>query len=322
MPIHALGKHFDSFFGRLNPGSSFEQRAASEHQSIIRLIEDASGAAARFSPKCYLQGSYKQQTAIYAINDVDIVACCHLPALPIALWGEQRWKRDELFETIAAPLLADPRYRDKVRYESASMCIKVDLGIKVEILPVVHRPLLSGSDDEPFLLYRPKTGRWENGYARRHQQYLSDKNAQARTGGNFIPAIKVLKHLRTHHELDVVSFHLECLLYSLSDYLFRGNPATSIAAVLHAIASTSVERWYDRRGMRRAGRHSIMTPCGERSLFSQTEWTWGRWKIFHDWVVFFDSLAQAACRAPDKAMAIQTWQLLLGEDFFPTEVPA
>ena len=39
MPVHALGKHFDSFFGRLNPGSSFEQRAASEHQSIIRLIE-------------------------------------------------------------------------------------------------------------------------------------------------------------------------------------------------------------------------------------------------------------------------------------------
>src|SRR6266446_839895 len=109
MPIHSLGKHFDSFFGRLNPGSSFEQRAASEHQSIIRLIEDASGLAAKFSPTCYLQGSYKQQTAIYTINDVDIVACCHLPSLPVALWSEQRWKRDELFETIAAPLLADPR---------------------------------------------------------------------------------------------------------------------------------------------------------------------------------------------------------------------
>ena len=49
---------------------------------------------------------------------------------------------------------------------------------------------------------------------------------------------------------------------------------------------------------------------------------WESWKIFRYWVVFFDLLAQAACCAPDKAMAIQTWQLLLGEDFFPTEVLA
>lgn len=270
MSIHALGKHFDSFFGRLNPGSSFEERASSEHQSIIRLIEDASGVAARFSPICYLQGSYREQTAIYTINDVDIIARCLLPALSVALWSEQRWRRDELFETIAAPLLADPRYRDKVRYESASMCIKVDLGVKIEILPVVHRPLLAGADDKPFLLYRPKTGCWENGYARRHQQYLSDKNAQTRTGGNFIPTIKVLKHLRTHHGLEAVSFHLECLLHALPDHLFRGGMASSLAAVLHAIAGTSAEGWYYRaRGVRRAGRHSIMTPCGERRLFSQ-----------------------------------------------------
>jgi len=192
------------------------------------------------------------------------------------------------------------------------MCIKVDLGIKVEILPVVHRPWLARSDDEPFLLYRSKTNRWENGYARRHQQRLSDKNAQQRTGGNFIPAIKVLKHLRAHHGLDVVSFHLECHLYSLPDRLFHGSPATSLAAILHAIAGTSAEDWYNWKG--------IKTPCGERSLFSQTEWTWELWKTFHEWVLFFVLLTQAACRAPDKAVAIQTWQLLLGEDFFPTEV--
>lgn len=312
MPIHALGKHFDSFFGKLNPGSSFEQRAASEHQSIVRLIEDPSGPAAKFSPTCYLQGSYKQQTAIYTINDVDIVARCSLPSLSAALWSEQRWRRDELFETIAASLLADPRYQDKVRYGGGSMCIKVDLGINVEILPVVHRPWVAGSDNEPFFLYRPKTKRWENGYARRHQQHLSDKNTQPRTGGNFIPAIKVLKHLRTHHGLEAVSFHLECLLYALPDRLFRGSSAVCIAAILHAIADTSADSWYNWKG--------VKTPCRERSLFSDTEWTREFWKTFHQWVVFFDSLAQTACLAPDKTVAIQTWQLLLGADFFPTEV--
>lgn len=67
-------------------------------------------------------------------------------------------------------------------------------------------------------------------------------------------------------------------------------------------------------------RNAIMTPFGERSLFSQNEWTWNSWKMFHEQVVYFDLLAQAACCAPDKAMAIQTWQLLLGQDFFPAQV--
>lgn len=314
MPMHALNEHFGFLFGRLNPGASFIQRAASEHQSIIRLIEDASGVAAKFSPTCFLQGSYRRQTAIYTINDVDIVVLCHLyPSIGMTLWTkEQRWRRDELFETIAAPLRADSRYQDRVRYSAGSMCIKVDLGIKVEILPVVYGSWFSDADSEPFLLYRPEAGRWEDGYARRHQDRLTEKNAAARTEGHFIPAIKVLKHLRSHHGLEVVSFHLECLLYSLPDRLFRGNPATYIAAILHAIAGKSAEDWYRWTGTK--------TPCQERRLFSETEWSWESWKAFHDRVACFDLLAQAARRAPDTALAIQIWQLLLGEDFFPTEV--
>lgn len=164
MPIHALNKQFASLFGRLNPGASFEQRAASEHQSIIRLIEDASGLVAKLSPTCFLQGSYRRQTAIYTINDVDIVVLCHrYPSFGLTMWTrEQRWKRDELFDTIAAPLRANPRYRDKVCYSPTSTCIKVDLGIKVEILPVVYGSWFSDADSEPFLLYRPETGRWED----------------------------------------------------------------------------------------------------------------------------------------------------------------
>ena len=316
MPIHALNKHFDYLFSLLNPSATFIQRAASEHQSIIRLIQDASGLAAQFSPTCFLQGSYQRKTAIYTINDVDIVALCHLyPSFGLTVWSkEQRWRRDELFENIAAPLRADPRYRDKVRYSPSSMCIKVDLGIKVEILPVVYGSWLSNADSEPFLLYRPETKRWEDGYARRHQDRLTEKNTEERTGGNFIPAIKVFKHLRSLHGLEVVSFHLECLLYSLPDKLFKGNSATYITAILHAIASKSAEDWYRWTG--------IKTPCQERRLFSEQEWTWKSWKAFYDLIACFDSLAQAACRAPNPALAIQIWRILLGEEFFPRQVAA
>jgi hypothetical protein len=76
--IHSLSRHFQSFFGRLNPGPSFEQTASRQHNTIRGLIEDRNGLAFELSPITFLQGSYRQQTAIYDINDVDIVVLCKL----------------------------------------------------------------------------------------------------------------------------------------------------------------------------------------------------------------------------------------------------
>jgi len=72
------------------------------------------------------------------------------------------------------------------------MCIKVGLGIQVEILPVVFKAGTVDPKQEPLVLYRPETRRWEDGFTRYHQWYLSDTNASNRTQGNFVPTIKVL----------------------------------------------------------------------------------------------------------------------------------
>src|ERR1700688_968866 len=104
MPVHQLSAHFTSLFRRLNPGTSFEETASSQYNTIKGLIEDRTGGAAALSPTCFLQGSYKQQTAIYTINDVDIVVLCNLwqPGSPGG-FGKS-YGRDEIFRIIAAPL--------------------------------------------------------------------------------------------------------------------------------------------------------------------------------------------------------------------------
>ena len=121
------------------------------------------------------------------------------------------------------------------------MCIKVNLGIKVEILPVVFKTGTTDPDREPFVLYRPGTKSWEDGFARYHQSWLSIKNATDRTEGNFIPAIKVLKHIRSLFGLTAVSFHIECLLYVLADSAFLGGPADYLASVFRAVAAYKPE---------------------------------------------------------------------------------
>jgi hypothetical protein len=77
------------------------------------------------------QKSYIYKGAFYTINDIDIVALCHLyPSFGLTMWSkEQRWRRDELFDTIAAPLRADPRYRDNYKelsFSSLSLLIARD----------------------------------------------------------------------------------------------------------------------------------------------------------------------------------------------------
>ncbi len=260
MATNSFSKNFTFFFNRINPSPSYIAQASREHSTIISLIEDPSGPAKLLSPKCFLQGSYKQATAIYTINDVDIVALCTLWQPGSNSPGAKTWTRDEIFDTIAAPLLQDGRYRGKIYFRDSSMCIKVDLGIKIEILPVVYKAGNYDDKQEPFRVYRPEKKQWEDGYARFHQKHLVDKNAPARTAANFIPMIKVMKHLRTKNNLDIVSFHIESLLYSLPDSLFQGNAADYIFKVLDALAKVSPEQlWY----------HSgIKTPCGERVLFS------------------------------------------------------
>src|SRR5213596_2190284 len=118
---YQLTENFNSFFKHVNPKPSFVEVAAREHNTITSLIEDPRGLAAALSPKCFLQGSFKQDTAIYTINDVDIVALCRLWQ-PGSSGGGASWSRHDIFAVTAAPLLADGRYRDKVRYHSRSMC--------------------------------------------------------------------------------------------------------------------------------------------------------------------------------------------------------
>lgn len=260
------------------------------------------------SPRCFLQGSYRNETATYTINDVDIVVLCELWYPGTGSVGGESWSRDRIFDVVAAPLLSDWRYRDKVRYDAQSMCIKLDIEPRAEILPVVYQAGNYDSSKEPFVLYRPENRRWEDGYARYHKAFLSHKNRATATANNFVPAIKVFKHLRTRYSIPAVSFHLECLLYSLPDNLFLGGPADYIPNVLTEIVANPASSWY--------GRY-LWTPCGDRDIFTAAEWGRADWEAFHRAAEEWSLWANIARYATDESVAIDYWRRLLGSDFFP-----
>jgi hypothetical protein len=123
--------------------------------------------------------------------------------------------------------------------------------------------------------------------------------------------IKVLKHVRTRWNVDAVSFHLECLLYSLPNLVLVGGPADYITNVLLAIAQKPAAAWYQ---------EGVLTPCADRNIFSESEWSYTSWSAFHDVVGKWLYAAGYATHAESKGDAIASWQALLGDDVFPATV--
>jgi len=308
MAAHNLTENFSSFFKNINPSSGTEAVASRDYNTIKSLIESPIGPASELSPRCFLQGSYRQQTAIHTLHDVDIVALCALWQPGSGSAGIKSWPRNDIFNVIAAAIAVDAKYKSRLRFTASSMCIKVDLDLKIEVLPVVYK---AGNNDyakEPFRLFRPETNTWTDGFARNHQQLLTLKNDLTKTGGNFIPAIKTLKHLRALHSVDSVSFHIECLLSAIPDEIFIGQPVDYIPAVLNYISSFSAPAWFN---------SGIKTPCGDRMLFTPSEWSVEKWTIFHNFIANCGTVANQAVAAPSANAAKEKWRILLGEDYFP-----
>ena len=302
MATWALTENFRTFFGRLNPAPTWVSRAASQYAGITSTLENVGP----LTPKLFLQGSYRRDTAIHTINDVDIVAICALEYPGSGAPGGRTWSRDEIFEALAAPLRANAAYAGKVRYGAASLCIKLDLGIQVEILPAVFKKGNSDPAREPFYIYRPEQRAWVEAFARVHQEALTTMNK--RVAGNFIPAIKVFKHLNKKWNLGAVSFHIECLLHAFPDASFSGGTADYTAQILNTMASHEAGVWPG---------FGIKTPAGDRLLFSDSEWNTTSWATGH---AAMKELARAAWEAKTTAdwpRAVQLWRWMLGEGFFP-----
>ncbi|MCH7754923.1 nucleotidyltransferase [candidate division KSB1 bacterium] len=175
--MHKLTENFTAFFKRINPSLSYEQIAARAQAQITNLIEDKAGPAGDLRIKCFLQGSYRRDTAIHTINDVDIVALCSLSHSSNANYNT----RNQIFGMIAKAIAKNKVYSDKIKYRNRSICIKILLeGVKIEILPALR---MKGQNYtfEPFYIFQPEigsNGNWIEAFARQHQKLCTKKNSK------------------------------------------------------------------------------------------------------------------------------------------------
>jgi len=141
----------------------------------------------------FLQGSYKNDTSISEINDVDIVAIrlrtfsgthspAHLRTTPNILW-------DTIFSEIEQKLKDQKKYIWTVT--RGDKCIKVETNtLSADVVPAVQ--VLENHLVDPIAIFSFKKGLEKVNYPRVH--WDNGKNKNQATGGHYKPIVRIFKN--------------------------------------------------------------------------------------------------------------------------------
>jgi hypothetical protein len=220
------------------------------YATVKRALEDSRAAYAQRQFKVFLQGSYGNDTNIYAESDVDIVIC-YLDAffydLDYLTTDQQYVLKANLgtasysyniFKTEVLAALALP-FGSSV--QPSKNAFKIAANGPRRSADVVcafrHRRYKQDGSFYEGITFEKLDGTRIHNFPEYHSQNLTGK--QQRTRNRFKPAIRVFKNLRSNlierraiEKGDAPSYYIEGLLYNVPDEQFSGSIGTTIFNIL------------------------------------------------------------------------------------------
>jgi|688.fasta_scaffold164398_2 hypothetical protein len=209
----------------------------------------------------FLQGSYKNDTAIYDINDIDIVALCvnNIPKN----WGN-------IYHDIVNKISSVPQYQGKV--SKGNKCVKLILANKnIDIVPSIRSSdyiKFRNSFNEPIQIFNRANNQIVDNYPKTH--YANGTNKNQVTNGNYKKCVRMLKNLiNNHNKKDIApSFYLECLVYSYTEDSLTGDLVGRFYWILNHICYGSDFNY------------QFTTVAGDKQVLQDTEWSLEKFNSF------------------------------------------
>lgn len=246
----------------------------------------------------FLQGSYRNDTSISDINDVDIVAVrestysgihSNVQVTSFVTW-------DTIFSEIEAKLQKQKKYSWKI--ERGDKCITlVTSAFKADVVPAVQ--IGPNSKLDPIVVHSFRDGIEKVNHPRTH--IINGQNKHARTDSNYKPAVRMFKNWAKNHFTsdDIVSsYHIESLVHNVSDDCFHSNRAGTYILVATEIAELLEKR--------RSSIFFVPSVCGNEDI--SANWDVAKRDLFRKQLN--DSLyyAYAAYKANTVAEAERQWK--------------
>lgn len=257
----ALDAEFVDRFAR-GPSATTTSTAISAHTSIRTLLGDTDYAT-------LLQGSYKNDTALWDINDVDIVAVStSLRTRALSGWtgnggSGTTWK--DIFARIEQKLESSPLFKGK--WERKDKCIQVNTTMKVDIVPAVY---VESATSDPVSIYSFRAGTERLNWPREHYDRGTAKSGA--THGAYKPTVRLFKRWAkcwfTAESKVAPSYYVECLVHSRPNTEFSGDLAADFTRISEGLVAINHST------------QQLPRIAGAGNLFTEAEWTRGRFEQF------------------------------------------
>ena len=280
----ALDADFVAKYAR-PPSKTTLDQAISLHSNVRTTLGDAEYLT-------FLQGSYKNDTAIADMNDVDVVALCRAPAK--TFWDNPDWQ--VLFAAIERKLQANPNYQGK--WKRGDKCITLHTSVKIDIVPAVATKAV---DDDPIDIHSFSSSSSRKNWPRLH--YVNAAKKSGTTNGAFKQSVRLFKRwARCHFAKEKVapSYYLECLLHSLPNPLFTADLAAGFVALGRDICT--------RYGGGFSASYVLPRIGGQGDLFSCSEWDITRFRRFRTTLESSIEEVQRAVTEVDPSRAKAAWR--------------
>lgn len=256
------------------------------HENIRKALENSDGS--KFDT--FLQGSYRNNTAIKEINDVDIVALYDPWSSPES---DGRW--NWLFEHIVTVISRSSLVSGRV--ELGDKCVKVLGPLNADIVPAISRSPYSSTD--PIKVYSRRDRAERDNYPRTHRQNGVTK--QSRTDDTYKATVRMFKTwARQYETMTAPSFYIECAVHSVKDSEFNTYLPLSFASVAMQLIGYTENT-------------VIQSVAGDKDILTRQEWRYSDFADFQSRLQDDVPRVLGAIRAETQAQADAKWRGAFGD---------
>jgi hypothetical protein len=240
----------------------------------------------------FLQGSYRNETAIANINDVDIVARRRR-----TMAGLTPYEWEDLFVAVADRLGRSPRLVGAL--SAGDKCIRVEGPVfNADVVPAVA---IENFKRDPIAIWSRRDREERDNYPRVHIRRGASKHASS--GQAYKPTVRLFKRWASQYDdmADLApSFYIECAVHAVSASRFQSYLPRGFLNVGMTICGWTVN-------------DVIESVAGDKDILVDDEWHSENFLAFQERLA--DDLAYVvdALRARSARPANEAWKLAFGE---------
>jgi hypothetical protein len=265
-------------------------------KSLREDVDEALG----YDYRVFLQGSYRNNTGVADLNDVDIVALATTVHSTVGRGPAQypvSW--DEIFSRVENRLNAHHRFRGRV--SRGDKCVKVDTDLALDVVPAIYR---DDPDTDPIEVFSFREGSRRDNYPRVHWENGVTKNDRLHTDGAYKPTVRLFKRWARNVLSDpkvAPSFYIECAVHHVPDKeFFLDLPLSFLAVGLYLTQDIT--------------RNTVVNSvAGDKDILVHGEWHPDNFEQFQRELMPSVVLVSRAMKATTSTEANRLWRQAFGE---------